>query len=118
MALLQGVTGGGFTLILFQGWGMGSEVLLEQVQLNFNFRNKFTTRLPCGRLVDNNTFSKMCAFKSLPGYTDYGGYENRNVPFLIIIKSNVMKSLCCCMIKMMDGRCLSPVYWFVVRILI
>jgi hypothetical protein len=27
----------GFTLALFQGWGMGSEVLLEQVQLNFSF---------------------------------------------------------------------------------
>ena len=40
---------------------MGSEVLLEQVQLNFSFRNKFTILLPCGRLVDNNTFSK-CAF--------------------------------------------------------
>ena len=60
-------TEGGFTLALFQGWGMGSEVLLEQVQLNFSF-------LPCGRLVDNNTFSKMCVFKSLNGCTDYGGY--------------------------------------------
>jgi len=41
---------------------MGSEVLLEQVQLNFNFQNKFIIVL-CGRLVDN-TFSKMCVFKS------------------------------------------------------
>jgi len=48
-------TEGGFTLTLFQGWVMGSEVLLEQVQLNFNFQNKFII-LPCGRLVDNNTF--------------------------------------------------------------
>jgi len=63
----------GFTLALFQGWGMGSEVLLEQVQLNFSFQNKFII-LPCGRLVDNNIFSKMCVFKSLTGYTDYGGY--------------------------------------------
>jgi len=45
-------TEGGFTLALFQGWVLGSEVLLEQVQLNFNFRNKFTILLPCGRLVD------------------------------------------------------------------
>jgi hypothetical protein len=52
---------------------MGSEVLLEQVQLNFCFRNKFTI-LPCGRLVDNNTFSKRCFFKSLTGCINYGGY--------------------------------------------
>jgi len=62
-------------------WGVGSEVLLERVQLNFSFRNKFITLLSCGLLVDNNTFSKMCVFKSLTGYTDYGGYENRNVHF-------------------------------------
>ena len=42
-----------------RGWGGGSEVLLEQVQLNFSFRNKFIILLPCGFLVDNNTFSKM-----------------------------------------------------------
>jgi len=53
---------------------VGSEVLLEQVQLTFSFRNKFTVLLPCGLLVDNNTFSKMCVFKSLTSYTDYGGY--------------------------------------------
>jgi len=52
---------------------MESEVLLEQVQLNFSFQNKFII-LPCGRLLDNNTFSKMCLFKSLTGCTDYGGY--------------------------------------------
>jgi len=51
---------------------MGSEVLLEQVQLNFNFQIKFIIVL-CGRLVDN-TFSKMCIFKSLTACTDYGGY--------------------------------------------
>ena len=56
-------TEGGFTLALFQGWGVGSEVLLEQVQLNFGFRNKFIILFPCGLLVDNNTFSKMCVFK-------------------------------------------------------
>ena len=49
---------------------MGSKVLLEQLQLNFSFRNKFIILLPCGLLVDNNTFSKMCVFKSLTGYTD------------------------------------------------
>jgi len=56
-------TAGGLTLALFQGWGVGSEVLLEQVQLNFNFRNKFIILLPCGLLVDNNTFSKMWILK-------------------------------------------------------
>jgi hypothetical protein len=60
---------------------MGSEVLLEQVQLNFSFRNKFTLLLACGRLVDNNTFSTMCIFKCLTGYTEYGGYENQNNQF-------------------------------------
>jgi len=58
-----------------------SEVLLEQVQLNFSFRNKFIILLLCGLLVDNNTFSKICVFKSLVGYADYGGYENRNAHF-------------------------------------
>ena len=47
---------GGFTLALFQGWGVGSEVLLGQVQVNFSFRNKFIILLPYGHLVDNNTF--------------------------------------------------------------
>jgi len=55
-------TEGGFTLAFFQGCVVGSEVLLEQVQLNFSFRNKFTILLPCGRPVDNNIFSKKCAF--------------------------------------------------------
>jgi hypothetical protein len=58
--------------------GGGGEVLLEQVQLNFSFRNKFTNFLPCGLLVDNNTSSKMFVFKSLTGYTVCGGYENSN----------------------------------------
>jgi hypothetical protein len=48
-------TKGGFTLALFQGWGLGREVLLEQVQLNFSFRYKFIN-LPCGLLVDNTFF--------------------------------------------------------------
>ena len=68
---------------------MGSEVLLEQVQLSFSFGNKFIILL-----VDNNIFSKLCVFKSLTSHTDYGGYENLNAHFLIIIKSKVMKSLC------------------------
>ena len=50
---------------LVSGVGCGVEVLLEQVQLNFSFRNKSIILLPCGLLVDNNTFSKMCVFKSL-----------------------------------------------------
>jgi len=87
-------TEGGFTLALFQGCGVGSEVLLEQVQLNFSFQNKFKILLLYGLLKDNNTFSKMCIFKSRTGYTDYGGYENWNVQFLIIIKSKIMKYLC------------------------
>ena len=61
---------------------------MEQVQLNFSFHNKFITLLPCGLLVGNNTFSKMCVSKSLTGYADYGGYENRNVHFYNKIKVN------------------------------
>ena len=49
-------TEGRFTLTLFQGWGGGSEVLLEQVQLNFSCRNKFVIVLSCGLLVGSNTF--------------------------------------------------------------
>jgi hypothetical protein len=56
-------TEGGFTVDLFQGWDVGSEVL----QLNFSFRNKFIILLPCGLLVNNNKFLKMCLFKTLPG---------------------------------------------------
>ena len=60
-----------------------------------SFQNKFII-LPCGRLVDKNTFSKMCVFKSLTAYTDYDSYEKQNAHFLIIMKSKAMKSLCCC----------------------
>ena len=49
-------TEGGFTLALFPGEGGGGEVLLEQMQLSFSFRNKFIILLPCGLLVYNNTF--------------------------------------------------------------
>jgi len=66
----SGPSEGGFTLVLFQV--VGCEVLLVQVQHDFSFRNKFMILLPCGLLVDNNTFSNMCVFKSLTGYTDYG----------------------------------------------
>ena len=59
---------------------MGNEVLLEQVRFNFSFRNRFIIILPYGHLVDNKNFKK-CAFLSLTGYTDDGGYENRNVHF-------------------------------------
>jgi hypothetical protein len=76
---------GGFARNSFQGWGVGNEVLLEQVQLNFSFQNKYIIVLPCGLLVENNTFSKIWIFKSFTGYTDGGGYENRNVCILIII---------------------------------
>jgi len=54
---------GRFILALFQRWDVGSEVLLEQVQLNLSFRNKFIILLPCGLLVDN-TLLKVCVFKS------------------------------------------------------
>jgi hypothetical protein len=61
---------------------MRSEVLLEQVQLNLSFRNKFIILCPCGLLVDNNTFLKMCVFKSLTGYNDYGVYVvNRDTAY-------------------------------------
>jgi hypothetical protein len=37
---------------------VGSEILLEQVQLSFSFRKKFIILLPCGILV-KNTFLKI-----------------------------------------------------------
>jgi len=66
-------TKGGFILALFQGWGGRIEELFEQVQLNFSFQNKFIILLPCGLLIDSNTYTKMCVFKILTGYTDYDG---------------------------------------------
>jgi len=56
------------------------------VQLNFSFRNKFIILLPCGLLINNNTYSKMWVFKSLTVYEDCGSYENRNAHSLIINK--------------------------------
>jgi hypothetical protein len=52
-------TEGSFTLALFQGRGMGSEVLLEQVQLNLSSRNKFIILLPYG--FQKITHYKKCA---------------------------------------------------------
>jgi hypothetical protein len=43
--------------------GWGSEVLSEQVQLNFSFPYKCIIVLLCGLLVDNNTHLKMYVFK-------------------------------------------------------
>jgi hypothetical protein len=79
---------GGFTLVLSQGWGVGSEVLLEQAQLNFSFRNKFIILFPYGLLLGNNTFSNMRVFKSLTGYADYGGYFVKRDLAYTLIKVN------------------------------
>jgi len=38
---------------------MGIEEVLEQVLLNFSFRNKFIILLPCGLLVENNIFKNV-----------------------------------------------------------
>jgi hypothetical protein len=40
----------------FRGGLLGSEEMLEQVQLNFSFRNKFIILLPYGFLVENKAF--------------------------------------------------------------
>jgi hypothetical protein len=78
------VVKGGFTLAFFQEWGWGSEVLLEQVQSNFSFQNKYIIVLPWGHQVDNNTFLEVCIFKSLTRYADDG--YGKNAYILIIIK--------------------------------
>ena len=56
---------------------------------NFRSQNKSIVVLPCGVLVDSNTF-----LKCLTGCTDGGGYENHHVYVVIIIKTKAMKSLC------------------------
>ena len=53
----------------FRGGGGGIEVLLEQVQLNFSFRNKFIILLPYGLLVDFFFISHFYCTASL--ITDY-----------------------------------------------
>ena len=58
-------TEGGFTLALFQGWGVETEVLLEQLQLNYSLQNKFIVLLTSGFLVENTTFKKCIANKTL-----------------------------------------------------
>jgi len=79
---------GCFHSSLFSGLGWRTEVLLEQVQLNFIFRNKFIILLPCGVLEDNSTFSKMCNFKILTGCTNYGGYVVKRYSACIRIRVN------------------------------
>jgi hypothetical protein len=46
---------------------------------NFSFPNMFIIVLLWGHQVDNNTFSKVCIFKSLTGYTYDGGYKTKNI---------------------------------------
>jgi hypothetical protein len=66
-----------------KGWGV--MYCRNRCNSNFRFRNNFKIVLPCDLLVDNNTFSEMCVFKGLTGYTEDGGYVNRNARILIII---------------------------------
>jgi len=42
-----------------------NEVLLEQLQLNYSLQNKFIVLLTSGLLVENNTFKKCVANKTL-----------------------------------------------------
>jgi hypothetical protein len=55
--------------------------------------SKHVVVIPCGLLVNNNMFLSMYIIKSLTGYTDDGGYENRNAYLVIIIKTKTMNSL-------------------------
>jgi len=52
---------GWFYSRLVSGVGWGSEVLLEHLQFNFSFRNKFIIVLPCGLSVGKIFFLK-CVF--------------------------------------------------------
>jgi len=72
----------------FRSGGGGSEVLLEQVQLNFSFRDKFIIILPCGLLIDNNTYLKMWVFKSLTDYEDCSSYVVKRDSAYIHIRVN------------------------------
>ena len=78
----------------FRGGVWGVKYCWNRCSSNFSFRNNFIIFLPCGLLVDNNSFSKICVSKSLTGYTGDGGFENRNVYILKIIKSKTMQNLC------------------------
>ena len=87
---VSGWTEAGFPLVVFRG--RGGEYCWNRRSSNFSFRKKFVIVLPCCLLVENNTFSEMCIFKSLTSYTDDGCYETCYV--LITIKSKTMQSLC------------------------
>ena len=57
------------------------------MQLNFSFQNKFVILHPRDLLVDN-TFSKMCVFKSPTSYTDYAGYVINRDPAYTYVRIN------------------------------
>ena len=78
----------------FRGGVRGVKHCWNGCSSNFCFQNEFIIVLPCGLLVDNNTFIKTRVFKSLTGYIDVGDYENRNAYVLITIKSEAMRRLC------------------------
>ena len=69
----------------FRGGVGGVKYCWNRCRSNFSVWNKFIIVPPCGLLVDNKTFSKLCVFRSLTGYIDGGGYENRNANAVIII---------------------------------
>jgi hypothetical protein len=52
---------------------VGVKYCRNRCRSNFTSPNKFVIVRPCGLLVDNNTFLKICVFKSLNCYTDDGG---------------------------------------------
>jgi hypothetical protein len=88
--------------------GLGSEVLLEQLRLNFSFRNKFTILLPCGRLVDDNTLKKSAFLKVLLAKLITVVMKTK----IRIFNDNEIKGneeLMLLLIKMMDGLCLTPI---------
>ena len=56
----------------------------------------------------------MCVFKSLTGYTDYGGHENRNEHFYnnkIKVNEELMFVILNCTLlhEQNDGLCLTPI---------
>jgi hypothetical protein len=57
----------------------------------------------------------MCFFKSLTGYTDYGGYENRNVRFhnnkIKVNEEHMLIILNCTLLRGQNdgGTCFSPI---------